>query len=364
MSDSLNNEQLLTAYFDNELGPEERRQAELILAENPDQAQVLQQWRENGNALRELPRYSLGDGFAAGVLASTEDHSDQPNTETTLAKVDHDAGIEWQQTTNSRIGFAAIATLAAMLLLTLFVFPAMTDSNNVAVNQPDPSGTGAVVDSEGTNRVDPKSNGNLNNHQPVIGTRNSSLPGTGKNGRPVDPIVLTRFSGPSVEQVLWVEINTLADLESVLANHSIKIVDPDNDIQGQAHLVPHSSDGVEAVYVVSSVARMKLAIADMSSELTCSVKAFPLPGASSASIDLITDKSRVENASAQQIKPIDLSRKGADANEIASLDKWFGLVDDEDESRMIHFLLLVNTPPEATTDSSKDSPIPAPSDRR
>jgi hypothetical protein len=256
MADSLNNEErelLLTAYFDNELGPEDRARVELMLAENPNDAEMLQQWRENGNAIRDLPSFSLDDGFAARVLAAPEISSDQHHANATIVNVQDRVGPDSE--TNWRIGLGAIATLAAMLLLTLFVFPAMIDSK-FADHQPETSGSGEVVSPEGSkNDIDP---GGPENHQPIVGPLKSSLPGGNKNGGPVDPIVLN-FTGPHVERVLWIEDKSLADLETVLANHSIRLLGPDGAIENQVHLVSQSTNGVEALYVVSSIARMKQA---------------------------------------------------------------------------------------------------------
>ena len=42
--------------------------------------------------------------------------------------------------------------------------------------------------------------------QPVIVPRNSSLAGGTKNGRPVDPIALKSLNRPNVERVLWIEV--------------------------------------------------------------------------------------------------------------------------------------------------------------
>ena len=69
---------------------------------------------------------------------------------------------------------------------------------------------------------------------------------------------------------------------------------------------------------------MKQAIAELSADSNCTVKAFPLPSASTSSTVFSMEKTSSQNGSAQQIVPFDLSQKGAEASEIASLDKWFG----------------------------------------
>lgn len=354
MSDSTNNEQhqqLLTAYFDNELDAEDRTRVESSLVDNPGDAKLLQQWRENGDAIRKLPRYCLGDDFSERVLAATESVSSHPIAIGNVTRVEDFVDVE-STTNNWRIGLSAIATLAAMLLLTLFVFPAMVGSN-LADNQPARPVSNEVVNPDHAANNDALvGNHSPEKRRPELGSLNSSLPSESRNGRPVDPIALKTFTGPSVEQVLWIENRSLADLESILSDHSIKIVDAEGGILNQVHLVPQSSEGVEAVFVVSTVARMRRAIADLSSESTGSVRAFPLPGGSTSSAVMPRQKPGVGNASAQQIKPLDLSQKSADATEIASVDKWFGLVGDDDDSRIVPFLLLLNPAPDSGSSDS------------
>ncbi len=365
MSESWENEQrehALTAYFDNELGPEERTHVEQLLENNPDEAELLRRWAENRDTIRELPRYSLDGGFAGRVMAAIEKSSHQHASNEQVVTVTNRAGLD-SETNTWRIGLAVIAALAAMLMLTLFVFPAMHESN-LAEHQPVISGTGEVLGPEvSPGSMAPNNDVPSAKRQPVIGSLNRSLPGDKNTGRPVDPLAWNSITGPSVEQVLWIENKPLAELEAILASHSIRLVVPDGDAQDQVHLVPQSTAGVEALYVVSTVARMKRAISEMSSESDCLVKVFPLPGGLAGSAIMLPEKAGRENGAAQQIKPLDLTPKGEDSTEIANVDKWFGLVADDDESRIIEFLLLINTSQEAATRVPADSLKPASSDR-
>ena len=85
----------------------------------------LSQWREQSTEIRKLPRYKLDDGFAFRVMREV---LVPPSTDTTGRT---------KSVTNWRTGFAAIATLAAMLLLTLFVFPNISKQNSVALKTAD-----------------------------------------------------------------------------------------------------------------------------------------------------------------------------------------------------------------------------------
>ncbi len=127
MSDVSQNEQLFSALVDGELKGEERARAEKLLAENPQSQSVIQQWRRQSAAIKSLPKFQLDPGFAARVMSAVSEKSraSTGNLKSPLS--------QW------RTGFAAIITLAAMLLLTLFVFPRAMEkigplASNVAVS--------------------------------------------------------------------------------------------------------------------------------------------------------------------------------------------------------------------------------------
>lgn len=347
MSDSLNNdqrEQLLTAYFDDELGLKERAEAEAILADAPEQSQMLDQWRDSRRALQALPRYSLDRGFSKRVLAAIEDAS--PSTKSTGPN--QRLAVETSEK-QWRTGLGLIATLAAMVLLTLFVFPRLNKSEMTVGKLEKSVASGVDTPAIVENDSEPVGENSIAK-QPVSRLRNSSLSGRNSNGRPVAPLVFPDFAGPRVEQVLWVENKPLAELEAILTNHQIKVVNREDNTQAPAHFVPMSSAQIDAVYVISSADRMKRAINEISSQ-SCTVKSFPLP------VGLVADwndPARLEVDSAQQLKPMDLSGNANAASEIASLDRWFGLVGDSDPNRPIQFLLLVNRPDASRSTNDSD----------
>jgi hypothetical protein len=121
MSNPSNNEQRLTAFFDGELSGEERAAVEQLLSENSEYRQLLDDWRRSGDRLRALPSYRLDERFASRVMQE-------------IGLIDHAATLPASTLASHwRIGFAAIATLAAMLLLTLFVFPNLNDPGSLAL---------------------------------------------------------------------------------------------------------------------------------------------------------------------------------------------------------------------------------------
>lgn len=68
----LPNETWTSAYLDGELTAEQRAAFEAWLADHPDAQQLLDELRSAGDALRSLPRESLGPEFAAAVLRQAE----------------------------------------------------------------------------------------------------------------------------------------------------------------------------------------------------------------------------------------------------------------------------------------------------
>ncbi|MBL9092853.1 MAG: hypothetical protein JNL96_16660 [Planctomycetaceae bacterium] len=65
-------EELISAYFDDELSNEERARAEQLLVERPDLRRFLDELRVLREGLHGLPKYELGDQFGADVLRRAE----------------------------------------------------------------------------------------------------------------------------------------------------------------------------------------------------------------------------------------------------------------------------------------------------
>ena len=122
-------EELLSAYLDGELSPEDAEKLRVQIAQS-DQAGELQEFRENQARLRKLPSFQLDGGFADRVLARLE-----------FADVDADPGgtqlasakVPTAYRYSIRGAMAAIVTLAALLLVVLLqVPPSQESSSNVA----------------------------------------------------------------------------------------------------------------------------------------------------------------------------------------------------------------------------------------
>lgn len=67
----------LSAYLDNQLAPGEREEVEALLRSRPDLAQALEQVRQIGRGIQQLPRHSLGDEFSDRVVMAAQQAAGQ-----------------------------------------------------------------------------------------------------------------------------------------------------------------------------------------------------------------------------------------------------------------------------------------------
>lgn len=343
MSDSFHNqqhEQHLIAYLDGELDPDERLLAEKILDENPELVELLEQWRENGEALRSLPRYRLDDSFKARVLADLETVPAVSRNDVRANSVPVSLPTSGSGFVTWRMGVAAIAGLAALLLLMFSLFPNALKDDGVA-------GKGGGVgpnETPNTDAADADTDSGIGSSQAPQSVPAPTL--TGSDGptphaitRPAMAKTLKRRDGAkpsdgsalasmgawadgrsgSVQEVLLVTMpvtsNGIADLELIFIGNSIRVVRSDRPsdnewLSGQREklreAMPRIRDDAEAIFVVSTAAQMKKVIEEISK--TSRVRALPLP---------------------------------VEANEKARLDEWFGMVDEDAESRLIPYLLWI-----------------------
>ena len=391
------------AYLDGELGDEDRMQVESLIESNSDHARLLNQWREHGELIRSMPKLSLDGGFAQRVLDAVEiGQSDPSKTEGTspreaiaLSRGGTHAGPDW------RVGAVAIATLAAMLLLTLFVFPSGMDQPPVALN---PDLGQAVIKSDATERQpQTESNGKQPKTVPLdtgssrgsgVGPTkpllNKSLEGQNRTpgSRDLVPPMGIIEQADSVDQVLWVDMKShstaLADIEAVLSKNSITILRgapgsvPANSIsENPSHLIQRSNARFEALHVIAIRSQVKKAIVELSNQYQADVQAFAIPaspgsfpsGRNPEKADRSGDKgsdgkvlhnSRITgapqtvgvdpgSATVQQLHPQGLVSRGSSENdpaqgaELRHLDEWFGLAEKEDALGVVRLLLLIDT---------------------
>jgi anti-sigma factor RsiW len=105
-------DELLSAYLDDELSPDERAQVEARLAADPAARQLLEQLRSVSQAVQELPRESLGEDLRAAILQRAQAN-----------KVETDAVLPWPRPqlsagrTRRAWMWTGLAVAAALLIM-------------------------------------------------------------------------------------------------------------------------------------------------------------------------------------------------------------------------------------------------------
>ena len=70
MSDASFSESLISAYLDGELSSEDSARVHRMIQQNPEYAQLLEEFQQQANALQQLPKFELDADFASRVMAS------------------------------------------------------------------------------------------------------------------------------------------------------------------------------------------------------------------------------------------------------------------------------------------------------
>lgn len=306
-------ELLLTAYLDGELSSDERAEAEALLKSNPEYQELVDQWRENGSAIRSLPKFNLDDEFANRVMRSSEFVKAAQGQQIVSTSSVNSVSDQSLSPESHWKGMAAIASLAALLLLTLFVFPKFVDDSVAKLDSAPDNVTQKKQD-------EPKETTDQLPEQATIQRvpRNKRLANGANSG---GVVAVPSTQQPAVEQVLIVKVDStgLADVQQVLQKNAIKIV--------EGEVEPTSE--VEAIYLVSTPSRMRQVINQLASELSAKVTTFPLP------------MSVVKSGNSTRLKPLKFEQDSQQQEEIAKLDRWFGLSGEGDDDKETRFLLLV-----------------------
>ena len=115
MPDASFSENLISAYLDGELSSEERAHVERILQQHPEYAELLEEFRLQSAALKQLPKLELDADFAARVMA---DERVRPPAN----KLPADPIVSVGATRERWVGaVAAIGALAATILVVLLL---------------------------------------------------------------------------------------------------------------------------------------------------------------------------------------------------------------------------------------------------
>ena len=122
MSDASFTENLISAYLDGVLSPEESVHVERMIEQNPVYAQLLEEFQHQSAALKQLPRFELDPEFASRVMAHeafAETGRDKPSTAALPSSRPVQPSVERERWIGA---VASIGALAAMILV-IMVLP-------------------------------------------------------------------------------------------------------------------------------------------------------------------------------------------------------------------------------------------------
>lgn len=156
MSDTPQNDPLLSAFLDGELRQDQRELVEKRIANNQSLLTLLQQWKDQGNAIRSFPKHQLRGDLSQSILDEinrrrlTGELAAKPAvalTETRFLKTTEGARFR----NNWRTTLVAIASLAGMILIGFFLSRPDPTNQQPLVKNTDPknSQTQPLAGSEG-----------------------------------------------------------------------------------------------------------------------------------------------------------------------------------------------------------------------
>ena len=287
-------ELLLTAYLDGELSPEEQAKARVLL-EDPANENLLNQWSENSNRLKELPRYQLGDGFTDRLVQQV------------TAQQATSVGPQ-RETSSQRFGLAAIAALATMIFFAAFVVPKWHSTA--------PQDPVAVNDSNSRQRSD-----NEDTTRPEMGMLYASRGGR-KSTASVPPSHLNFEEWESripVTYVIRLKVaGSLDELRSALSKNGI-------DVSSQ------ETDGSEnkLLHLTASWKQVQSSLVEMFDELI-------IDSAEQVRLAPLGESSRLTSLAFES------AESGAELKEIGQVNEWFDLNDQAQTESRAGWLIIVD----------------------
>lgn len=144
----MNHEQLISDLVDGQLSPEQIERAQRLIAEDADFASLYESLRGQQAMLKSMPKFSLDDGFAnrvveqanaKGLLDPKQESPSEPLLPAGSADVEAKPkkAVPEFSSHNWMAPAIAIASLAAMLLVTLFLVPSLPMNSVAELNVAD-----------------------------------------------------------------------------------------------------------------------------------------------------------------------------------------------------------------------------------
>lgn len=138
----LSKEELISAYHDGEVTPDEAARAERLLADDPDCRQFYDELRALSSTLKSLPAESLGSEFQEQVLRQAERRMLSPSESTSSPSTDFSRFTRWLRP----LSYSAAAIAAALVIMVLFP----DDGANIATVAEHPDSDKVSADGERT----------------------------------------------------------------------------------------------------------------------------------------------------------------------------------------------------------------------
>ncbi len=296
---------LLSAYLDNELAADERAQVEASLQRDPELAALLEQWKNQGRELAELPRYRLPTNFNLRVLAALPE-----------SRLNLPGSVSPGQRESAGGALAMIAALAALVIVTLLVGFNLDQGtpNTAAVDSENPSADPGVP-AQPTDR-------------PEITSPALAMTLKEPDSAPPVPAVLNSW----VDEVVSLQVaagkpeETRQQVSQALARSGIRV----NELELQPE---NSFLRAPAWYITATPTQFKAALKQAGSQLDGIVDAISL-----AQVVGAGDSESSNSKPLQSVRLYAEDSVDVDPAEVDSLDAWFGLAEPDQRKR---YLLIV-----------------------
>lgn len=361
MTPNSDNEKLsrLSAYIDGQLNAEESSRFELELENDSELRDLREQYLANGQAIRQLPRFQLPTNFADQVLAQLENDAPPPKLNATTSGqpivVDRHA---------SRTALGLTAGLAALLLVSFFISPLLTQptTETVALNtdakpqdqEPSVEEKTQAADAPNSETTDSAAATMLANSDPVsprqprmLAHRPKAMSADGANQRsgvvaavpPVQQVLLVKFSDAKKTSEERMRVIQKVFSESPSGPIQIEPAQADLDLEREFAVGKET----QAMVVIASNAEIKQVVTRLRKQQDVVVRAIPMGGpkvAKGTSAHLLQTYELNQPKNEQRTNQDETA--DIDPKELESLDRWFGLASEPQSKSLSRFLLLIN----------------------
>lgn len=353
-NDKEQNELLLTAYLDGELGQADTRRAEALL-DDSQYSELFESWKANRSLLKSLPKYRLKDSFAEEVLAAAKIEADSDDTRSQVSLQESGSfSSQWRNV------LGVVASLAALVLGFIYLMPDSTSGPVAGLLENEGSPLVSSVQSLGADNSEPDESGAISklpviedasilNAEMLYSSRNS---GNVKTVETKEILSWVNGSGATSSELKVLKITMpsssegLEKLKQVLAINQIEICKPlgESQLKIADDLVAEVKANLGFLYIASTDEQMRKAISDLTLKSQASIEPYRVSdrGDVQGSQDSLTparQENHSESSAVSKGEPMDSKV----SDELDKLDRWFGLVALTENSGQGKYLLLIDS---------------------